>query len=46
MTSDRPYRQALPTEAAVAELVAQAGTQFDPTVVSILVEVIRDASAD
>jgi len=46
MTSDRPYRQALPTEAAVAELVAQAGTQFDPTVVSILVEVIRDASPD
>jgi ribonuclease P protein subunit RPR2 len=30
MTSDRPYRSALPTEAAVAEIRAGSGTQFDP----------------
>lgn len=33
MTSDRPYRRALPPENAVGELVANAGTQFDPAVV-------------
>ncbi len=33
MTSDRPYRAALPWDEAVAEIAAQAGRQFDPTVV-------------
>jgi diguanylate cyclase (GGDEF)-like protein len=33
MTSDRAYRRALSTEAARAELMAGAGTQFDPEVV-------------
>ncbi len=33
MTSDRPYRKALPREIAVGELKKGAGTQFDPTVV-------------
>ncbi|HTY17422.1 MAG TPA: HD domain-containing phosphohydrolase [Myxococcota bacterium] len=30
MTSDRPYRKALPLEAVVRELHRYAGTQFDP----------------
>jgi HD-GYP domain-containing protein (c-di-GMP phosphodiesterase class II) len=30
MTSDRPYRSALSTEDAVAEIRAGSGTQFDP----------------
>jgi HD-GYP domain-containing protein (c-di-GMP phosphodiesterase class II) len=30
MTSDRPYRSALSTEAAVDEILAGSGTQFDP----------------
>jgi ribonuclease P protein subunit RPR2 len=30
MTSDRPYRSALTTEEAVAEILAGSGTQFDP----------------
>jgi HD-GYP domain-containing protein (c-di-GMP phosphodiesterase class II) len=34
MTSDRPYRKALSTDVAFAELVAQAGTHFDPVCVS------------
>lgn len=34
MTSDRPYRKALSFEAAYAEIVAHAGSQFDPTVVA------------
>lgn len=34
MTSDRPYRQALPEEDALAELRRNAGTHFDPRVVA------------
>jgi diguanylate cyclase (GGDEF)-like protein len=40
MTSDRPYRRAMPEEQAWAELRANAGTQFDPrVVVALLAEV-------
>jgi HD-GYP domain-containing protein (c-di-GMP phosphodiesterase class II) len=41
MTTDRPYRSAMSPEEAVAELVANAGTQFDPAVVVALVTVIE-----
>lgn len=34
MTSDRPYRRALAAEAALGEIRAQAGAQFDPQVVA------------
>jgi response regulator RpfG family c-di-GMP phosphodiesterase len=37
MTSDRPYRRALPWDAAVEEITAQAGRQFDPGVVAAFV---------
>jgi HD-GYP domain-containing protein (c-di-GMP phosphodiesterase class II) len=40
MTTDRPYRRALGCEAALAELVDNAGTQFDPQIVEVLVEVL------
>ena len=40
MTTDRPYRAARTEEAALAELRANAGTQFDPDVVSALETVI------
>jgi response regulator RpfG family c-di-GMP phosphodiesterase len=33
MTSDRPYRKALPWEAARSEILEQTGRQFDPAVV-------------
>jgi putative nucleotidyltransferase with HDIG domain len=36
MTSDRPYRQRMPREDALAELRRCAGTQFDPRVVEAL----------
>jgi ribonuclease P protein subunit RPR2 len=42
MTSDRPYRSALSTEAAVAEIIAGSGTQFDPT----CVEAFQDLTAE
>ena len=34
MTSDRPYRRAMATDAAVAELLRHSGTQFDSEVVA------------
>ena len=37
MTTDRPYRRAMSLELAVAELRANAGSQFDPRVVDALV---------
>jgi diguanylate cyclase (GGDEF)-like protein len=36
MTSDRPYRPALPSEVALAELQLGAGQQFDPACVAAL----------
>jgi putative nucleotidyltransferase with HDIG domain len=38
MTSDRPYRQGLPFDAAKAEILRFAGTQFDPAAVEALIE--------
>ncbi|HSZ14270.1 MAG TPA: HD-GYP domain-containing protein [Solirubrobacteraceae bacterium] len=40
MTTDRPYRSALPRAAAVAELLEHAGSQFDPRVVEALTRVV------
>jgi HD-GYP domain-containing protein (c-di-GMP phosphodiesterase class II) len=41
MTTDRPYRSALPNEDALAELRRCSGTQFDPRVVEAFLEVIE-----
>lgn len=38
MTSDRPYRRALPFDYAVEEIERCGGTQFDPVVVDAFVE--------
>jgi HD-GYP domain-containing protein (c-di-GMP phosphodiesterase class II) len=40
ITSDRPYRAALPVETALAEIERNAGTQFDPDVAAAVVGVI------
>lgn len=42
MTSDRPYRKAMSHAAAVKELQAYAGRQFDPSLVNIFVNIYRD----
>ncbi len=42
MLSDRPYRKALTVEEAVAELEKGAGSQFDPSLVEIFIQQIRD----
>jgi putative nucleotidyltransferase with HDIG domain len=41
MTSDRPYREGMEVEDALAELERCAGTQFDPDVVEALVGLVR-----
>jgi HD-GYP domain-containing protein (c-di-GMP phosphodiesterase class II) len=40
MTTDRPYRAALSLDTALGELHANAGTQFDPEVVTALATVL------
>jgi len=42
MVSERPYRAALTDDEALNELMRLAGTEFDPTVVRVLVAHIRD----
>ncbi|HLY94683.1 MAG TPA: HD domain-containing phosphohydrolase [Gaiellaceae bacterium] len=38
MTSPRPYRPALPTASALAEVTECAGTQFDPHLVELFLD--------
>ncbi len=46
MTSDRPYRVALPTAEAMRRIADAAGTQFDPRVVEAFLGVLaRDGAA-
>ena len=42
MTTDRPYRQALPLDEARRRLIEGAGSQFDPAVVRAFLAVTRD----
>ena len=46
MTSDRPYRKALPLEHAFAELSKNGGSQFDPAFADLLVDVVRSLGQD
>ncbi|MCL5676799.1 MAG: diguanylate cyclase, partial [Firmicutes bacterium] len=41
MTTDRPYRSGMKPEDALAELRANAGTQFDPDVVRVFENIVR-----
>jgi HD-GYP domain-containing protein (c-di-GMP phosphodiesterase class II) len=41
MTSDRVYRSAMSKQEAIAELVTNAGTQFDPAIVLALAHVVQ-----
>ncbi len=42
ITHDRPYRRGAPFEAAIQELRREAGHQFDPRLVEILEQALRD----
>jgi two-component system, cell cycle response regulator len=41
MVSDRPYRQGMSVESALAELQSCAGSQFDPAVVRAFVDAVK-----
>jgi HD-GYP domain-containing protein (c-di-GMP phosphodiesterase class II) len=42
MTSDRPYRPALDRDEAVAEVARCSGTQFDPQIVRVFLELFAE----
>ena len=42
MTSDRPYRKAIPLDEAVNQLKVNKGTQFSPEVVDCFLSVLKD----
>ncbi len=45
MTTDRPYRRAMPNSAALGELAQHAGSQFDPQIVTALTSVVSRPSS-
>jgi len=44
MKSDRPYRKALTEETAIRELKRGSGTQFDPKIVEVFLEILKTKS--
>ena len=44
MTEDRVYRKALSKEQALEELITNAGTQFDPHIVKVFIELVNGQS--
>ncbi|UZN23482.1 HD domain-containing protein [bacterium 3DAC] len=42
MTTDRPYRHALPEDVAINELIKGKGKQFDPDIVDAFIELYKD----
>ncbi len=42
MTTDRPYRKALPVQRAIDELIKYSGRQFDPHLVRAFIEVVEE----
>ncbi|MCI2056314.1 MAG: diguanylate cyclase [Oscillibacter sp.] len=41
MTTDRPYRKGLPLDYALSEIEKGEGTQFDPTLAAIFIQLVR-----
>lgn len=41
MTSDRPYRRAIPRQEAISEIIEESGKQFDPAAVKTFLTVVN-----
>lgn len=41
MTSDRPYRKAMPVEKAVEIMKSESGTKWDPVVIEALIQTVK-----
>ena len=41
MTSDRPYRRAMSKYDAIDELLWYSGSQFDPIIANILIDIVQ-----
>ncbi len=46
MTNDRIYRKAMRWETAIRELEENAGTQFDPDVIQVFLDVLRESAPE
>lgn len=46
MTTDRPYRKALSTEQALNELQKYSGTQFDPNLVDVFIQLYEEGEIE
>jgi len=46
ITSDRPYRRAYSLERAVREIQQNAGSQFDPVIVEVFMDVLKEDTGD
>lgn len=46
MTSDRPYRDAMGKQEALAEILENTGKQFDPDVVRVFLDMLRELEPD
>jgi HD-GYP domain-containing protein (c-di-GMP phosphodiesterase class II) len=45
MRTDRPYRRAMSFEAAAEQMITNAGSQFDPSLVEVMLPVVEAAEA-
>jgi len=45
MTNDRPYRRALPKEAALLEIKNNSGSQFDPNLTDVFIQLMHNNTA-
>lgn len=42
MTAERPYKRALTLEEAIEEIERNKGTQFDPRLAEVMIEIIKE----
>ncbi|MDZ7762201.1 MAG: hypothetical protein U5L00_18350 [Desulfovermiculus sp.] len=46
MTNERPYRQAMSSKEALQELRDSAGSQFDPVLVEVFIQILEQVDSE